>query len=203
MSLFKLSLLKTVTAKIVAPVIQIKPVIIETKVNLISNLIETKTNLICKLVDLKSSILNPHPTEPTTPVKPTPETGDLTSVPQNTNEAVVTYDSTGDGEQDTFVRFNANEVEDRDDLNSYIAFADERLAQQGIEADLKKVIFEDADGNVIKVLYRTDDGWSDTDPNTVDSTSTDEGEDLMTDLFDPANDNEAPDADEDDESEAA
>jgi hypothetical protein len=190
MSLFKLSLLKTLASKIIAPVIEIKPLIIE-----------TANNLICKLVDLKTSILNPHPTAPTEPVKP--ETDELTSVPQNTEEAVVTYDSTGDGEQDTFVRFNANEIEDRDDLDSYIAFADERLAQQGIEADLKKVIFEDADGNVIKVLYRTDDGWSDTDPDTVDSTSTDEGEDLMTDLFDPANDNEAPDADEDDESEAA
>lgn len=110
--------------------------------------------------------------------KPTDPEDNLTQVPDSTDQAVIVYDQAGDGEPDTFVRLSVDDVADPADLDSYIAAADARLADQDIEADLLKVVFEDAEGTVIQVLYRTEDGgWSETDPALT-------AEDLMVEMSD-------------------
>lgn len=159
-----------------------------------------------KIVETVQTIVN-HKPQPPEPVDPKPEDGgDLTSVPEGTSEAVVVYDQSGDGDPDTFVRLGTDEVEDPEDLDSYVAAADARLAQDGVDATLQKVIFENADGQVTKVLYRTEDGgWSETDPNAVDPAAEAAEDETAEDLMDPMTDEElaelAPEAEEAEEPE--
>lgn len=154
----KLLAVKTV-AQIAAPVIQTKAGVIDKIVQSINTKVEAITSKIKDLFDQEDPKTDPEP-----------ENGDdeLTSVPGGTSEAVVVYDQSGDGEPDTYVRLSTDEVENPDDLDSYVSTADARLAENGTEATLQKVIFENADGEVTKVLYRTEDGeWSETDPNAA------------------------------------
>lgn len=159
----KLLAVKTVVAKIVAPVIQ-------TKVEVVNKIVETVLNKVETVVGKLKDLLthdHDHGHKPDD-CDDKGQQDDLTSVPKNTSEAVVVYDESGDGEPDTYVRLSTDEVEDPDDLDSYVNAADQRLADQGVDADLKKVIFEDSNGQVTKVLYRTEDGdWSETDPNAA------------------------------------
>lgn len=161
----KLFAVKTVVAKIVAPIIQAKVEVVTKVVEAVVQKVETIADKIKDLFGHKHDHDHGHGHGKDDDCDDRGD--DLTSVPKNTSEAVVVYDESGDDEPDTYVRLGANEVEDPDDLDSYVAAADARLAEQGINADLKKVIFEDRDGQVTKVLYRTEDGgWSDTDPRT-------------------------------------
>lgn len=127
----------------------------------------------------------PHP-------EPQPEPN-LTDVPPGTDQAVVVYDQSGDGNPDTFVRLSTDDVEDPDDLDSYVNAANARLDANGTEAELQKVIFEDANGTVTKVLYRTDDGWSETDPNAETEAQTDDS-DIIDDLMDSTGEDDLADA---------
>jgi hypothetical protein len=151
-------------------------------------------HVVHEVIETIQTIVNhqPHPPQEPDPVDPKPDTeGDVTSVPGGTAEAVVVYDQSGDGEPDTFVRLGTDEVEDPDSLDSYVAAADARLAQDGVQADLQKVIFEDADGRVTKVLYRTEDGgWSETDPNAAEPAESAAEDQTAEDLMEPMTDEE-------------
>ena len=123
-------------------------------------------SMLHKFATTCKGLVKPPADEPVKDPDPVEPVDQVTSVPAETDQAVLVYDQAGDGEPDTWVRLSVDEVEDPEDLDSYIAAADSRLDERGIEADLLKVIFENGNGEVVKVLYRTEDGeWSETAPD--------------------------------------
>lgn len=94
---------------------------------------------------------------------------------------VIENDDDNDDAYDDYVRIAAADVNDPSNLDDYIAAAEEQYAARGDDlescGEVKKIVVEDADGKVIKVLYKADDGtFTDTDP-ALDDDSDDSSDD--------------------------
>ena len=87
--------------------------------------------------------------------------------------AVIEYNDDNDDAFDDFIRIQADSVGDPSDPQSYVAALEDHYAQNGestdMQTDLKKLVFEEANGKVVQVLFKTAEGFSETDPNAADA----------------------------------
>lgn len=117
---------------------------------------------------------------------------ELTEVPEDTTEAIVVFDV--DDEGDVFIRFPVDQSEGPADMDSLLAEAEQLLlANHELGGEATKILFENSDGQVIGYLYRTEDGWSETPPETAEDLMDEMSEDELAAL---AGDDEDEDEDE-------
>ena len=91
-------------------------------------------------------------------------------VPGNTavTIGVVEFADDADDDYDAYVRIRADEVPDNATPQDYVEAIKNWYAEEGRDLDdmeVRKLVFENDQGQVVASLYRTEDGgWSDTDP---------------------------------------
>ncbi|MCB1407634.1 MAG: hypothetical protein KDK01_15615, partial [Rhodobacteraceae bacterium] len=103
-------------------------------------------------------------------------------IPSTADSAIVVveYNDDDDDAFDDYIRIQADDVTDASDPQSYVDAVADYYAEQGMEFDteteIKKLIFEDKDGTVVKVLYKTEDGFSETNPEDDQNDASDQGD---------------------------